>query len=93
MVMELSRRIRPPGSLLTLNGQDIPFVNSVKYLGVIFDKEITWRLHVETMEGKAFRIFIRIHPLFKSEGLSTIIILTLHKALIMSAMTYASPAW
>jgi hypothetical protein len=36
-----SRRIRPPESLLTLNGQNIPFVNSVKYLGVIFDKKIT----------------------------------------------------
>jgi hypothetical protein len=29
-------RNRPPDSLLTLNGQDIPFVNSVKYLSVIF---------------------------------------------------------
>jgi hypothetical protein len=38
---------RPPGSLLTLNGRNIPFVNNVKYLGVIFDKkndvEITHR--------------------------------------------------
>jgi hypothetical protein len=36
-----SRRIRPPESLLTLSGRNIPFVNSVKYLGVIFDKNIT----------------------------------------------------
>jgi hypothetical protein len=28
-------------SLLTLNGQNIPFVNNVKYLGVIFDKRMT----------------------------------------------------
>jgi hypothetical protein len=34
-------RIRPPESLLTLNGRSIPFVNNVKYLGVIFDKKIT----------------------------------------------------
>jgi hypothetical protein len=27
-------------SHLTLNGRDIPFVNSVKYLGVIFDKKV-----------------------------------------------------
>jgi hypothetical protein len=32
-----SHRIRPPESLLTLNGRNIPFVNSVKYLSVIFD--------------------------------------------------------
>jgi hypothetical protein len=27
-----SHRIRPPESLLTINGQNIPFVNNVKYL-------------------------------------------------------------
>jgi hypothetical protein len=30
-----------PESRLTLNGKDIPFVNNIKYLGVIFDKKIT----------------------------------------------------
>jgi hypothetical protein len=34
---------RPPVSHLTLNGRDIPFVNSIKYIGVIFDKRVTWR--------------------------------------------------
>jgi hypothetical protein len=46
-----------PESLLTLNGRNIPFVNNVKYLGVIFDKRITWRLHIEMIEAKAFRTF------------------------------------
>jgi hypothetical protein len=40
-----SHRIRRPESLLTLNGRNIPFVNNVKYFGVIFDKKITWRPH------------------------------------------------
>jgi hypothetical protein len=31
---------RPPESHLILNGRNIPFVNSVKYLGVIFDKKL-----------------------------------------------------
>jgi hypothetical protein len=38
--MYLSQRSRPPDYLLTLNGRNIPFVNSIKYLGVIFDKKI-----------------------------------------------------
>jgi hypothetical protein len=38
-------------------------------------------LHIEMIEAKAFRIFIRIYPSFKSEWLSTNIKLTLHKAL------------
>jgi hypothetical protein len=36
-----SHRRGPPESHLTLNGWNIPFVNNVKYLGVIFDIKIT----------------------------------------------------
>jgi hypothetical protein len=50
-----------------LNGRNIPFVNSVKYLGEIFDKNVIWRLHIEMIEAKAFRTFIRIYSLCKSE--------------------------
>jgi hypothetical protein len=53
-----TRRNRPPDSLLTLNGRNIPFVNSVKYLGVLFDKTMTWILHIQMIEAKAFRTFI-----------------------------------
>jgi hypothetical protein len=56
-----SRSRRPPQCHRTLNGRDIPFVNSVKYLGVIFDERVSWRLHIEMIEAKAFRIFIRIY--------------------------------
>jgi hypothetical protein len=38
-----SRSLRPPESRLTLNVRNIPFVNNEKYLGVIFDKKVTWR--------------------------------------------------
>jgi hypothetical protein len=73
-----------------MNGRNIPFVNSAKYLGVIFDKRASWRLHIEMIETKAFRTFtsIRVYSVFKSERLSADIKLTLHKALIRSVMTY-----
>jgi hypothetical protein len=44
-----SHRHRSLEAHLTLNGQNIPFVNHVKHLGVI-DKRITWRLHIEMIE-------------------------------------------
>jgi hypothetical protein len=50
--------------------------NHVKYLGVIFDKRITWRLHIEMIEAKAFRTFVIIYFLFESERLSASIKLT-----------------
>jgi hypothetical protein len=41
---------RSPDSHLTWNGRNIPFVNDVKYLGVVFDKRITWNHHIEMTE-------------------------------------------
>jgi hypothetical protein len=49
-----SHRLRAPEAHLTLNGQNIPSVSHIKYLGVIFDKRITWRLHIEMIGAKAF---------------------------------------
>jgi hypothetical protein len=82
-----SRGNKPPETSLTLNGRNIPFVNNIKYLGVIFDRKITWRLHIEAIEAKAFRTFIRVYSLFKSERLNANIKLTLHKVLLRSVMT------
>jgi hypothetical protein len=44
-------RFYPPVSPLILNGRNISFVNSVKYLGVIFDTRVTWRFHTEMIEA------------------------------------------
>jgi hypothetical protein len=86
-------RLRPPEADLTSNGRNISFVNNVKYLSVIFDKRIAWRVHTEVIEAKAFRIFIIIYSLFRSECLSANIKLILHQALIRPVMSYACSAW
>jgi hypothetical protein len=65
----------------------------VNSLGVIFDKKVTWGIHIEMIESRAFRTFIRIYYLLKSERLNTIIKLTLQKTLIRGIMTYACHAW
>jgi hypothetical protein len=63
----VSHHNRLRGFHLTLNEWNSPFVNSVKYLSVIFDKKITWRLDIETVETKAFRMFVRLYSLLKHE--------------------------
>jgi hypothetical protein len=87
-----SRGNGPPDTSLTLKELNIPLVNSMKYLGVIFYRKSTWRIRIETMEAKACRTFITVYSLFKNERLNANIKLTLHKALICSVMTYACPA-
>lgn len=59
-----------------MKGRNIPVINEVKYLSVIFDTEIIWRYHTEMIKAKAFRKFSRAYSLFKSDGLSV----TLDKA-------------
>jgi hypothetical protein len=41
-----SHRRRPVQAFLTLKGRQVPFVNHVKYAGVIFCKKISWRFHI-----------------------------------------------
>jgi hypothetical protein len=86
-------RSRQAEASLTMNERNIPFVNRVKYLGVIFDKRITRRLHIETISSKAFRTFIRAYSLLRTKCLNANIKLTLYKALIRPIMTYACPIW
>jgi hypothetical protein len=56
----------PSMSLLTLNGWDIPFVSSIKHLGVILDKKIVHRPNIEMIETKALKTSIRIYSLLKN---------------------------
>jgi hypothetical protein len=51
-----SHRLRPSEACLTLNGR-----NHRRYLGVIFDKKVTWRMRIEMIEAKAFRTFTSIY--------------------------------
>jgi hypothetical protein len=88
-----SKRCRMPGDDLQLNGRNIPFVNSIKYVGVIFDRRMTWRLHIEKTAAKALGTYIRTYSIFKKTSLSENIKLIVYRALIRSIMTYASPAW
>jgi hypothetical protein len=87
-----SHRRTPVEASLTLKGRQIPFANHVKYLGVIFDKKLTWKLHTEMIATKALCIFLNINPILKSERLSVGAKL-MNKALIRSVLTYACPAW
>jgi hypothetical protein len=87
------RRFRPFEAHFTSIERNIPFVNHVKYLGVIFTKRIIWRPHIEIIETKAFRTFIGVYSVFKNEPLSAYIKLPLNKALIRSVIIYACPAW
>jgi hypothetical protein len=69
------------------------FVNYVKYLDVMFNRNIAWNIHAGRTKAWVFRTHITLRSLFGTERLSANINLTLHKPLIRFIMNYASPAW
>jgi hypothetical protein len=87
------RRRRMHKDDLQLNGRNIPFVNSAEYLGIIFDRRLTLRLHIENTSAKALGTYIRTYSVFKSNHLSANIKLIVYRALLKSIMTYACPTW
>jgi hypothetical protein len=69
--IHFSGRLRLPEDVLQLNGQNIPFVNNVMYLGVTFNRRMTWRLHIKRTVTKDLCTYLRTYFLFGSECLST----------------------
>jgi hypothetical protein len=51
--MYFSRRLRGPDNVLQLNGLDVPFVNNEMYLGVTYDKRMTWNHNIKRTVTKA----------------------------------------
>jgi hypothetical protein len=88
-----SRSCRMPEDELQLNGPDIPFVNNAEYLSVIFNRRMTWRLHLKTTVAKAIVSYVRIHSIFKSKHLSANIKLVMYRAIIRLIMTSACSSW
>jgi hypothetical protein len=82
-----------PGDDLQLNGRNIPFVNSVIYIGVVFDRRMIWRPHIKKITTKVLGTYIRTYSIFKSKHLNANIKLIVYRALIRSIMTYACPTW
>jgi hypothetical protein len=88
-----SRRLKSSWGRAYLIGRDVPLVNNVTYLGVTFDRRMTWRHHIEMTVAKAVRTYLKTYSLFKSGRLITNIKPTLYNTFIRSVMTYACPTW
>ena len=75
-----------------MNGEPIPRANSVKDLGVHFDRTLKFDVHVEATVNKAFRslgFLIRTSRSFRC--ISSV--LHLYRALVAPQLEYACPIW
>jgi hypothetical protein len=65
-----SKRLKRVETYVLLKGRAITFVNDVKYLGVAFDRKVTWSNHTDWIANKALRTFIQLYSLLKSDKVS-----------------------
>jgi hypothetical protein len=49
----------------------MPFINNITYLGVTFDRRMTWRHHIERTVAKASCMYVSTNTLSKSERLNS----------------------
>lgn len=92
----LFKRVRkqvPTGHII-MYGEDIQWYDSVKYLGVIMDRSLTWRQNTEDIVKKAKTRRALLYPMLgRQSQLNLRNKLTLIRTLIRPLLTYASVAW
>ena len=76
---------------LILNNQKIEFVHKVKYLGLHFDRQLTWKFHIKQLADKCSRDIQLLRVVAGCRwGASYLTLKKLYLALIRSKLEYAS---
>lgn len=90
----ITRRRNIAAPKINMFGQDIPWTNQLKYLGVTFDKTLSFSPHIANALAKGKLAVNKLMPLLcRKSKMSLQNKLTLYKTIIRPMMVYASPAW
>lgn len=80
--------------VLKLNNQEIPFKTSVRYLGVILDKSLTFREHVETkLKAAKFKTHLVRNAIGKFWGPCPAQMRWIYTSIIRPSITYGCLVW
>ena len=79
--------------ILTVDGTAVPYTTSAKYLGVVFDKRLTWRVHVDGLKKSFHGRLSQVAPLLRSPNITIKTKLMIYCQYIRAALTYAIVAW
>lgn len=88
------RRPKIPPNIKIHNNPIIWNNGPVKYLGVLFDKRLTWKPHVLATVNKTYGKIMKLYPFInRKSSLKIQYQLLLFKAVILPSLTYACPVW
>ena len=79
---------------LKIGNQEVPFVDSFKYLGVIIDKDLSWKEHIRSRIRKAKSDLMIARKLVSNNwGLTPDKSEWLYKSIVRPALDYSCQAW
>jgi hypothetical protein len=76
-----------------LLGQPIEWSQAVKYLGINFDRRLTWKHHTTTMKQRGQALLGALRPILRAKELNLKIKRQLYLTLIRSAITFGIPTY
>lgn len=93
IAFSLTAANRPPFSHISANGfeKEIKEVSSIKYLGIIIDKNLKWKEHVSKITNN-IRALIRMFYTLR-EIMCTKLLICVYRALVESLLTYGITVW
>lgn len=87
-------KIKLPESRINVLGAKIPWSNSVKYLGIKFNKRLIWDVNTAQLINKANRQLTAIYPLINRKSkLNPRTKTNLYKIMIRPILTYGAATW
>lgn len=87
-------RVKFPESKVLIGNQRIEWSNHIKYLGLIFDKKLTWNANTKAVLAKTNKQYGAIYPLLnKNSKINLRTKTNIYKSLLRPVLTYGAPSW
>jgi len=94
MLMSRRRRREKKEIEIYLNNKILTEVNSIKYLGIIFDSKLTFRDHINYVEEKCTKLIFSLSKSVKiTWGLKHEALKTIYTGGILPLLLYGAPVW
>lgn len=78
---------------LRIQQEPIEWKNSIKYLGIFFDRRVSWVKQIKHARAKSYLAFTSLKPFLNNRSISNHTKLRTVKAVIRPMLTYGLPIW